>query len=77
MGLQEELSAVDFAALAIMVMNVISSVGVVFFNKWLFQFLEFPFSYSLVLMHFVFTSVGLGLCFVYDTRINYQPSLLD
>lgn len=64
MGLKEEIDAVDPVALAIIALNITSSVGIVFFNKWLFSYLEFSFSYTLVLIHFAFTTIGLGVCFL-------------
>lgn len=64
MTIQEEIDAIDPVALAIITLNIISSVGIVFFNKWLFSYLEFSFSYTLVLIHFAFTTIGLGICFL-------------
>jgi len=58
----KELEAIDYGALGIMGLNIFSSVGVVFFNKWLFDNLSFSFPYTLVLLHFVFTTLGLVLC---------------
>merc|ERR1712063_150991 len=62
MGLKEEIGAIDCSIVGIIALNFSSSVGVVFLNKWLFQYEEFAFSYTLVLLHMLFVTICLLAC---------------
>jgi hypothetical protein len=62
MGIREEIAAIDYTVVSVIVLNFSSSVGVIFLNKWLFEFFGFKFSYTLVLFHFTFTFFGMLAC---------------
>ena len=40
----KDLERVEAATVSLIVLNVLSSIGIVFLNKWLFVFLNFPYS---------------------------------
>ncbi|KAH6569113.1 hypothetical protein BASA62_005065 [Batrachochytrium salamandrivorans] len=45
-----------------MLMNIVSSVGIVLTNKWVFDREGFKFGTLLTVIHFIFTFVGLEIC---------------
>jgi len=70
---------IDLGALAYMALNITSAVSIVFLNKWLFEFLEFPFPITIVFLHFIMTTVGLTISLLFGQfkfkRIPLAPIL--
>jgi len=60
--IQDDVSNVDPRTVLVILMNVSSSIGIVFLNKWLFQYLAFPFSTFVTFCHFCVTALGLWIC---------------
>jgi len=56
------LSGEDIRTALIMSSNVISSIGIVLTNKWIFQHHNFTFGTLLTVIHFVTTFLGLEVC---------------
>uniref|UniRef100_UPI00358FB6E4 solute carrier family 35 member E3-like isoform X3 n=1 Tax=Myxine glutinosa TaxID=7769 RepID=UPI00358FB6E4 len=56
-----EMTISRLAVLTAMCVNFVSSISVVFLNKWLFEHHSFP-SLSLTLVHFALTWLGLAIC---------------
>nr|XP_002125793.1 solute carrier family 35 member E3-like [Ciona intestinalis] len=55
------IGSVDKKVCAVLLLNFVCSVCIVFFNKWLYAKMDFP-NLTLTLLHFVCTSLGLFVC---------------
>ncbi|KAI9204379.1 triose-phosphate transporter family-domain-containing protein [Polychytrium aggregatum] len=56
------LSTADLVNVLYIALNIVSSVGIVMTNKWVFKGLKFEFGTLLTVVHFVVTFIGLEIC---------------
>merc|ERR1711892_557963 len=59
--LTDEKMASFTRVVSMLLLNLFSSLSIVFVNKWLFKYSKFP-SITLTLINFIGTSIGLYLC---------------
>lgn len=52
----------DKNTVMVILMNVVSSITIVFANKWVFKTFKFTFGTTLTFVHFIVTFLGLVLC---------------